>query len=259
MDLSNSSWLKNLEYHCTDLAAYGLEQPEARILIKSEIAESEGRKEKAASNAGGETAGASEDENVIADTGEDAYEVIGILVGSQDASGNYYVCLEGSSQVHTVRREYLESLAEGGPQSFWSRNYSFVSIGDVEHLDVTMDGVTHTLRRISETGGQTDEDLTWFVDDTEVSKESFTEFYYACVSVTAQERLAQVPEFTEGPALTLHYTLRDGTEKKLDYYPADQNFYTVVYDEGQSAANTNRLYVSAMIESYRKLLEEAGD
>lgn len=226
-DLANCTWLSNLEYHCMDLSVYGLAEPSAKIGITCETSEGE--------------------------------ETVSLLLGDRDASGNYYVMQGESSQVHTVRGEYLEGLAEAEAQSFWSRNYSFVSIGDLAYLEVTIDQETHTLRRVSENGLQDGNHLTWFVDDREVSGEAFKKFYYDCVSVTAQERLPQVPEDPGTPELTLRYFLTDGTEKQLDYYPTDQNFDTVVYDGGESAASVNRLYVNAMQDSGRALLQEEKD
>ena len=92
------------------------------------------------------------------------------------------------------------------------------------------------------------------MDDKTVQKELFTDFYYACVSVTAQERLDNVPETPGEPELTLHYYLTDGSEKIIRYYPADQNFYTVVYEDDTKAAHTNRLYVNTMVENLETLL-----
>lgn len=227
MNLSNLSWQKNVEYHCTDLKKYGLDEPTAEIRIRS----------------------AGED-------GESLPE-IGLILGEKDGSGNYFASLAGSAQVHMIRGEYVDSLVNGKASDFWSRSYSFVSISDLDYLEVTLDGEMHTLRAVSEKGTYTDEDMTWYVDKVPVSKKLFTDFYYECVSVTAQDRLSSVPEYEEMPALSLHYYLKDGTEKQLDYYAEDQNFYTVIYENGTKAASTNRIYVNAMIESGRKLIQAA--
>ena len=234
MNLSNLSWLNNTEYHCTEPEKYGLEKPTAEIRIGSE-------------DGSGKTT----------DGEETALSEVCIIIGNKDESGNYYAGLQGSSQVHTIRGEYLESLVEGKAEDFWSLNYSFVSISDLEDLEVTIDKETHVLRAVSENGLYTDEDMTWYVDETEVSKDLFTDFYYACVSVTAQERMAEVPEYKEAPALSLHYHLKDGTEKQMDYYAEDQNFYTVIYENGSKAAKTNRVYVNAMIEKGKALFQMA--
>lgn len=229
MNLSNLSWLRNVEYNCTDPAIYGLDEPKVTIRI---VRSASGK-------------GNPEREETV------------LFLGDRDDSGNYYASLSSSTQVHVIRGEYLEALAEGASGSFRSKNYSFVSIGDLDHLDVKMNGETYMLRRVSEDGRQTDDALTWYVDDVQVSKDAFTDFYYACVSVTAQERLDTVPEETGESLLELHYYLTDGTEKQILYYPGDQNFCTVIYDNGTKAASTNRLYVSTMLESFDRLVSEA--
>lgn len=228
MNLSNLSWQKNVEYHLTEPEKYGLEKPAAEISIR------------------------------MAGPDEDDLTEISMDLGDKDSSGNYYACLGESSQVHVIRGEYVESLINGKASDFWSRSYSFVSVGDLDHLEVTLDGEMHTLRAVSKEGTYTDEDMSWYVDEVPVPAELFKDFYYECVSVTAQERLTEVPEYEEEPELSLNYYLKDGTEKQLDYYAEDQNFYTVIYDNGTKAASTNRIYVSTMIESGRELIQAAS-
>ena len=220
--LANLSWLSDLEYRCRDFSLYGLDKPLAEI-------------------------------RVVLEGGEEAV----FLVGETDEEGNYAVRLSGSGQVHSIRKEYLKDLLDSSARSFWSLSYSFVSIGDLESLTVTAGNEQHVLRRVSDNGLQTDENLHWFVDKREVDKEPFTRFYYDCVSVTAQERLPSVPQRLGDPVLLLDYLLKDGSHKTIRYYPADQNFYTAVYDNDSKAASTNRLYVEAMLESFRELLAAA--
>ena len=232
--LSNINWLSNVDYHCEDLSAYGLEEPAVTIRILSE-------------------AGAADD------TSAEASDAVILHLGDTDDKGNYYVRLGDSSQVHTIRREYLADLAGNGPEFFWSLAYSFVSIGDLDRLEVTAFGETYVLTRVAEDGKQTDDAVHFYVDGEEVPKDAFTDFYYACASVTAQERLPAVPELSEEPVLTLHYYLTDGTEKLIRYFDTDQNFATVLYEQDTKAASTNRLYVNTMLDNLRTLINKKGD
>ena len=144
-------------------------------------------------------------------------------------------------------------LVENQATSFWSLTYRFVSISDLKKLTVTAEGETHTLeyvRVVNEDGTDTEQ---WIFDGDEVEKDLFTRFYYDCVSVTAQERMESVPEDPGEPSLSLHYELNDGTTKDITYYKADQNFYTVIYENGTKAASTNKLYVNTMLEDLKKL------
>ena len=144
-------------------------------------------------------------------------------------------------------------LVENQATSYWSLTYSFVSISDLKKLTVTTEGESHTLeyfREEKEDGTDTEQ---WLFDGKEVEKDLFTRFYYDCVSVTAQERFESVPEDLGEPALSLHYELNDGSNKDIMYYKADQNFYTVVYEDGTKAASTNKLYVNIMLDDLEKL------
>lgn len=223
-NLSNISWAKNVEYYCEDFAEYGLEKPQAVIAVTyDEESEKDGH--------------------------------FTLSVGDRDENENYYVRLNDSMQVHTVRQEYLEDFVESKPTSFWSLTYSFVSIGDTETLEVISDGETYVMERIVENRGEENETVEWKVNGQDIEEKLFTDFYYACVSVTAQERLDAVPETEDVPVLDLHYYLTDGTEKTIQYYKYDQNFYTVVYEAGTNAAHTNKLYVNTMLENLERIKE----
>lgn len=222
-NISYISWARHMEYDCKDMAAYGLEEPRCTLKITYE--------------AGGEK------------------KLLAVYIGDQDENDNYYVRLDDSTAVNTVREEYLMDLVENQATSYWSLTYSFVSISDLKKLTVTAEGENHTLeyfREEKEDGTDTEQ---WLFDGREVEKELFTRFYYDCVSVTAQERLESVPEGLTDPALSLHYELNDGSTKDIVYYKADQNFYTVVYEDGTKAASTNKLYVNIMLEDLKKLAD----
>ncbi len=224
--LGSISWLKNLEYNCRDLASYGLEDPAASITVQTEDGEE-----------------------------------ISFVVGGTDEKGNYYVMLSGSREVHSVRREYLDKLVDNGPEAFWSLTYSFVSIGDLDELNVLYKDEEHTLKRdsvqdeeIQDSSREENGGFIWLVDDRKVEKDLFTKFYYNCVSVTAQERLTEVPDIQEEPVLTLDYTMLDGSGKDIRYYPWDQDFFLVIYEGGTKAALINKMYVNAILSSLDSLL-----
>ena len=224
--LADLNWLKNLEYDAKEpeiKAKYGLDSPACTVTVFTE--------------------------------GPDGAEetALTLLTGGKDENGNDYVQLAGSRQVHSIRHEYLASLTEGSARDFWSLSYSFVSLSDLDHLEVHSDGRTLTLVRTAEDGQQDDAHVTWLVNGQEVSKESFTDFYYACASVTAEERVSPVPHYTEEPALELIYYVKDGSTKQMQYYPADQNYYTVIYEDGSRAASVNRLYVRNMLDALNTL------
>ncbi|MDO4647510.1 MAG: DUF4340 domain-containing protein, partial [Eubacteriales bacterium] len=216
-NLANSDWADHVEYHCEDFAKYGLENPTAVIHVTYE-----------------------ENEKELS---------FDLTLGDLDEKENYYVRLDDSLQVHTVRKEYLKDFVESNATSFWSLTYSFVSIGDLDHMTVTVNGTTSEIIPASEEG-QDNTKAEWMLNGTHVDSDLFKDFYYSCVGVTAQERLPKVPEFSEQPALELTYYLTDGSSKTIQYYEDGQSFYTAVYEDGTKAAHTNKLYVNEMLEKY---------
>ncbi|MCI5901324.1 MAG: DUF4340 domain-containing protein [Blautia sp.] len=223
-NLSNISWAENVEYYCSDFSQYGLEDPVAVITVACEKKEAR----------------------------SDDMEKFVFYVGNQDENDNYYVRLGDSMQVHTVRQEYLEDFVESKPESFWSLSYSFVSIGDLECLEVTCAGKTYRMDRKDDSSSL--EDTIWQVNGQSADTKQFTDFYYACVSVTAQERLNEIPDADGEPALKLCYHLTDGSVKEIEYYEYDQNFYLVLYENRTKAAYTNKLYVNTMLKNLEKLV-----
>lgn len=211
--LSNITWAENLEYACSDYSKYGLDAPGSEIEITYQ------------------------------QDGE--LHVLKLYVGDLNDKNNYYVRMNDSAQVHSIRSEYLDQLAEGSASDFWNLSYSYVSIGDVDLLEVTYEGKTYKLTFENITSA---DQAKYYLDGVEKEKALVTDFYYACASVTAQERLEEVPELTVSPVLSLKYCLKDQTEKIISYYPADQNFYLVVYENGTKAAHTNKIHVNTMID-----------
>lgn len=222
-NVSNIIWYQDLEYNCSDYAQYGLDAPQMVLTVRYKDGEEE--------------------------------KEFKLSVGDEDETGNYYARLNDLPEVHTIRGEYLTDLLESSASSYWSLTYSFVSIGDLDQLEVTKDGETHVLKKETQTTKGGLESVKWLVDDQEVDEKLFTDFYYACVSVTAQERLDSVPDQTGDEVLKLIYTLTDGSQKEITYYEEDQNFYTVIYEDGTKAAHTNKLYVKTMTDDLDKLLE----
>ena len=73
-NISYISWARHMEYDCKDMAAYGLEEPQCTVKITYEV--------------------------------EDEEKILTIYIGDQDENDNYYVRLNDSTAVNTVREEY---------------------------------------------------------------------------------------------------------------------------------------------------------
>lgn len=93
--LSSLYYSDYLEHNCTDLSPYGLDDPAARITIFWEEEDS----------SSGDVESSSEAE-------ASARSSVTFSIGTTDASGNYYVQMDGSTQVHTLSSTVVEALLE---------------------------------------------------------------------------------------------------------------------------------------------------
>ena len=136
--LSNLAYTDYLDHNCADLSVYGLENPAAMLTI-SWMEEVEVETEEASEEVSEETEAESEEisketeaesEEISEKTEAGSEEVseeaeteseteepvvmvehqITFAVGNTDASGNYYVQMDGSAEVHTLGSDVLQSF-----------------------------------------------------------------------------------------------------------------------------------------------------
>ena len=101
-----------LDYNCQDMTQYGLEKPAASITIdytENEAAEAD---TEAASESGAEAD--SETETEI----KKVPRQVVLYVGGQDESGNYYVKISDSNEVHTMSESMVKSWLDAKGDDF---------------------------------------------------------------------------------------------------------------------------------------------
>ncbi|MCC8051490.1 MAG: DUF4340 domain-containing protein [Clostridiales bacterium] len=117
--LAGLSYTDYLDHNCTDLSEYGLDEPAATLTITYEEeveTEEETELEEAAdeTDAESETESAEEAETETETETESGVETIELtvtfLIGDTDDSGNYYVQMEGSTEVHTISSSVLSTI-----------------------------------------------------------------------------------------------------------------------------------------------------
>ena len=167
--LAGISYVDFLEHNCTDLSPYGLDEPAAVLTIsykeevETEAAETEEEtvsevSEEVESEASDETVSEvseeavgeaeEETENMDAETEEisetetetEANYVIQYLafyIGATDASGNYYVQMEGSTEVHTVSASTLSTFLNGNQEEWTAEPESETETETESELETT--------------------------------------------------------------------------------------------------------------------------
>lgn len=119
-----------LDYNAEDLTVYGLDKPTAVITIdyteeaaeeteepQTEAAESQAETGKAEEGTAGSQTETSEPQEEQTETARISRQTV-LLVGGQDADGNYYVKLSDSNEVHTMSETALSSWLGAEAEDF---------------------------------------------------------------------------------------------------------------------------------------------
>ena len=266
---------KFVDYNCTDDSKYGFDNPYAVITAKytEEETTEDTTDEK-------ETADTSEDENadtteVSGDSEKSADEEstednavtvdkeITIYVGDE-TDGDRYVKVNDSDQVYTVTTDSLSAILDSNASDFYSMSVNYVSVNDLDSLEVQSADGTHTVNVTRETSKEEeDEDseetttTTYSLDGKDADETAFTTFYNKLINMTAQER-AEDSKPEDDPAYTFTFTKTDGTTLTTEYYEYDTNFYAAVVED--KVYLVNKMNVRDMEDAYKELLgDDSGN
>ena len=251
---------KFVDYNCTDDAKYGFDDPYAVITVKY-----------------------TEDEQET----QTVEKTLTIYVGDETGDDRY-VKVDDSKEVYTITKDSLTDILDSTMSDFYNLSVSYVSVNDLDSLEVQSADGDHTINVVTETVKAEDEDTTDDTDSdttdessTETSDESsidtdssddeeetttttykldgedldestFTTFYNKLINMTAQERLTE--EYTpEGdPAYTFIFKDTDGKETTVKYYEYDTNFYAAVVED--KVYLVNKMNVKDLDEAYQKMV-----
>ena len=294
---------KFVDYNCTDDSKYGFDDPYAVITVKYTEEEAVESDEDSEESTDADTEESTTDE-AVADTSEDAdasdedssedeqetqtvEKTLTIYVGDETGDDRY-VKVDDSKEVYTITKDSLTDILDSTMSDFYNLSVSYVSVNDLDSLEVQSAEGDHTINVVTETVKAEDEDTTDDTDSdttdessTETSDESFTDtdssddeeetttttykldgedldestfttFYNKLINMTAQERLTE--EYTpEGdPAYTFIFKDKDGKETTVKYYEYDTNFYAAVVDD--KVYLVNKMNVKDLDEAYQKMV-----
>lgn len=275
------------DYQGEDLAAYGLDQPSAKITVmteETEIAEAEesSETEKVETEESSETEETTETEKET-ETITVEKELV-LEIGAKDGNGNYYVKQRGSQEIHTMSEATLEPLLEIEKMDYLNTYLNDVPMNTLKELKVTYQGETKVLsieteevpveteeaeetdsesetKAESETETETETEQKmktvshYLVNGEEMDETAFRVFYNHLILLTAQRRMEEEEAEVQGDAeLILEFTREDGTTLKTEYYPGTDGLYTVLSDQALPG-KANKLEVQEVIENYQELLE----
>lgn len=272
------------EYNCQDLSLYGLDQPQAVITV--DYTEQQEVSQETGDDSAAEEDPQTDDEDVSSedsDGTEEETETVTVdmqmklLVGNLADDGNYYVMLEGSSEIHGISQDALDSVLQGRAFDYWKMSVSNISISDLDYLEVTYNGESHKLERIvteepvesedtdsedsteeqssdeSSEEQETETVTTYYVDGQKVDSQDFTSFYSAANSMTYQERLEENDAEGDGEFILTYYDTA-GNEIQVTYIPRDENFYVAADSDGNYGL-VNKMTVNDLKDQFAELLE----
>ena len=235
---------KFVDYNCTDDSKYGFDDPYAVITVKYTEEEQET---------------------------QTVEKTLTIYVGDETGDDRY-VKVDDSKEVYTITKDSLTDILDSTMSDFYNLTVSYVSVNDLDSLEVQSADGDHTINIVTETVKAEDEDTTdtdssdesssddeeetttttYKLDGEDLDESTFTTFYNKLINMTAQERLTE--EYTpEGdPAYTFIFKDTDGKETTVKYYEYDTNFYAAVVED--KVYLVNKMNVKDLDEAYQKMV-----
>lgn len=226
---------KFVDYNCTDDSKYGFDDPYAVITVKYTEEEAVESDEDSEESTDADTEESTTDE-AAADTSEDAdasdedssedeqetqtvEKTITIYVGDETGDDRY-VKVDDSKEVYTITKDSLTDILDSTMSDFYNLSVSYVSVNDLDSLEVQSADGDHTINVVTETVKAEDEDTT---DDTDsdTTDESSTE--------TSDESSADTDSSDESSSDDEEETTT--TTYKLDGEDLDESTFTTFYNK----------------------------
>ena len=226
---------KFVDYNCTDDSKYGFDNPYAVITVKYTEEEAVESDEDSEESTDADTEESTTDE-AAADTSEDAdasdedssedeqetqtvEKTLTIYVGDETGDDRY-VKVDDSKEVYTITKDSLTDILDSTMSDFYNLSVSYVSVNDLDSLEVQSADGDHTINIVTETVKAEDEDTT---DDTDsdTTDESSTE--------TSDESSTDTDSSDESSSDDEEETTT--TTYKLDGEDLDESTFTTFYNK----------------------------
>ena len=226
---------KFVDYNCTDDSKYGFDDPYAVITVKYTEEEAVESDEDSEESTDADTEESTTDE-AAADTSEDAdasdedssedeqetqtvETTLTIYVGDETGDDRY-VKVDDSKEVYTITKDSLTDILDSTMSDFYNLSVSYVSVNDLDSLEVQSADGDHTINVVTETVKAEDEDTT---DDTDsdTTDESSTE--------TSDESSTDTDSSDESSSDDEEETTT--TTYKLDGEDLDESTFTTFYNK----------------------------
>ena len=269
--LGNFAFDQFVNYNAEDLSQYGLDKPYATITVdyqekvknNSTDSTESGENDSTASESGSES-GASADTDSSSEDADSKTTTVDkqlvIYVGDEAGDGSRYVTVD-NKQIYTMSTDTLSAVIDKTPSDLWSLIVNYVSVKNLDQLQVTYGETTSTVNVSRETStdddGNDTETVTYKLNGSDLDETTFTTFYNKLINMTAQKRLTDKYEPDGDAELTATFTEEDGDTQEVAYYSYDTNYYAAVVDN--KVYLVNKMNVKELFTAFESVVGTEED
>ena len=178
-----------------------------------------------------------------------------IYVGDEAGDGSRYVTVD-NKQIYTMSTDTLSAVIDKTPSDLWSLIVNYLSVKNLDQLQVTYGETTSTVNVSRETStddnGNEKETTTYQLDGKEIESTTFTTFYNKLINMAGQKRLTDVYTPAADPEMTAVFTDSDKNQTTVTFYTYDTNYYAAVV--GDKVFLVNKMTVKEMFNAYETMV-----
>ena len=239
--LGNFAYDQFVNYNAEDLSQYGLDKPYATITVDYQ--------EEVKDDSSDSTDSSEDTKTTTVD------KQLVIYVGDEASDGSRYVTVD-NKHIYTMSADTLSAVIDKAPSDLWSLIVNYLSVKNLDQLQVTYDGATNTVNVSRETSkdddGNDKETTTYQLDGKEIESTIFTTFYNKLINMAGQKRLTDAYTPATDPEMTAVFTDSDKNQTTVTFYTYDTNYYAAVV--GNKVFLVNKMTVKEMFNAYETLI-----
>ena len=252
-----------VNYNAEDLSQYGLDKPYATITVdyQEEVEDDStdstesGENDSTASESDSESSDTTDTDSSSEDADSKTTTVVVIYVGDEAGDGSRYVTID-NKQIYTMSTDTLSAVIDKTPSDLWSLIVNYLSVKNLDQLQVTYGETTSTVNVSRETStddnGNEKETTTYQLDGKEIESTTFTTFYNKLINMAGQKRLTDAYTPAADPEMTAVFTDSDKNQTTVTFYTYDTNYYAAVV--GDKVFLVNKMTVKEMFNAYETMV-----
>lgn len=201
------------------------------------------------------------DDPILRVTLKDNSNSLKMIVGNDIDDNTVYVMVNDRPEVFSMSKAAILSFMDVNITDFIQKFVALHTRSKVEKIDIksvygdyNIKFVTKGENMVTENGeGVADDKRITYINDTEIERESFTNFYELLVGITF-DALDKEAAATGEPQVSIGYTMTDGDVDMVQFYNYNENFYVAKKGENSSMV-VSKQSVKQVIDKARELSE----